>query len=1006
VPSSNAVQTSAAQTEAVLASFEQAPVGLVVFDAERRVIAFNPRFGDMLRVGPGELVGRSLPTLLANLVADHADAPSVGVTTLPDGWPALVHVSPLRSPDGAITGGHAVVTHLEMLRQATNDGQALFHAFAEHSPAGMFIMRRGRFVYVNPRLAEMFGYTVEELLALDDALFTVTPEDRESVRARIEERRSGGTAMRYGTHGLRKDGTTFSLDVLGSTIVQDGERLAIGTLVDVSERVQAAAALREEQQKLEATLESLPVGVWIVDSTGSVRTNAAATAVVDRGLVATKPREEWPMVRTVERGETVVGEPLELTAPDGTVASVLASSAPLRDQDGRVVGAVGALLDVTEQQRSVRERERLLGSLEFERKRLAMVFAQAPGFLCVLRGPEHVIELTNARLEALCAKPVLVGKRIIDAIPEFEEQGFILLLDHVLESGQPFVGTEMRVVFEREGGASEMRFLDFVYQPIVEEDGSHSGILVHGVDVTDRVLANRALRESERRGRAQFEAIPVPTFAWQRAPGDGQDFVLVDYNDAATELTAGGVAQLVGTRATAFYADRPEMLGDLRVVAAGGAAERRTIDQRFSNGASKRLSLSYTAVLPDLVLVHAEDITARTELEEQLRQAQKMEAVGQLAGGVAHDFNNLLTIITTCGSFLADELPADSPLHADVSDIRDAAMRAATLTRQLLAFSRRQVLVPTVLDLNEVAGSLEPMLKRLIGEDIRVVVERDPALERVAADRGQIEQIVLNLAVNARDAMPNGGSLTIRTANRELDLDTASRHGVEPGTYVILSVRDTGIGMDAETMKRIFEPFFTTKEQGKGTGLGLPTVYGIARQSGGFVDVLSRLGEGTTFEIGLPRSAPEQTASPASSGAFPKARAGSERILLVEDDATVRGLTRRLLERQGYTVFEAADGRHALEVAGRIEGGFDLLLTDLVMPEAGGRLLHAALAERIADLRVLYMSGYTSDEIVRRGMHAQGVTYLQKPFTRDELSDAVRGAMRRASRYPQLALAR
>jgi two-component system cell cycle sensor histidine kinase/response regulator CckA len=385
------------------------------------------------------------------------------------------------------------------------------------------------------------------------------------------------------------------------------------------------------------------------------------------------------------------------------------------------------------------------------------------------------------------------------------------------------------------------------------------------------------------------------------------------------------------------------------------------------------------------------DLTPRKQLEGQLLQSQKMEAVGQLAGGVAHDFNNMLTVIAGYSAILLETLEQSDPNRADVEEIRRATDRAAGLTRQLLAFSRKQVLQPRVLDLNtEVITGLEKMLRRLIGEDIELVTKLDGDLGLVNADPGQLEQVIMNLAVNARDAMPDGGRLVIETTNVDLGADHTGRHvGVKPGRYVMLAVTDTGRGMSPETMTRMFEPFFTTKEKGKGTGLGLATVYGVVKQSGGDIWVSSEPGHGTTFKLYLPRVEYETAVSLPTS--VPSRRvAGTETILLVEDDETLCVLSRRVLEARGYTVLEARNGHEALALCDQHEGPIDLVATDIVMPGMNGGMLVEHLAVKRPALRVLFMSGYTDDDMLRRGIVDPRMAFLAKPFTPETLASKVR----------------
>ncbi|OGK86537.1 MAG: hypothetical protein A2X51_12420 [Candidatus Rokubacteria bacterium GWC2_70_24] len=382
------------------------------------------------------------------------------------------------------------------------------------------------------------------------------------------------------------------------------------------------------------------------------------------------------------------------------------------------------------------------------------------------------------------------------------------------------------------------------------------------------------------------------------------------------------------------------------------------------------------------------DVTRERRMEEQLRQSQKMEAVGQLAGGVAHDFNNLLTVITGRCHFLQQRLGGEGPGARDVTLIVEAAQRAAALTRQLLAFSRRQVLEMRVLDVNSVVAQVEKMLRRLIGEDIDLVTVPAQDLGCVKADPGQLEQVLLNLIVNARDAMPRGGRVTIETGSVVGGTEDGPA-GIPPGPHTMLAVSDNGSGMDAETLSHIFEPFFTTKGRDRGTGLGLATVYGIVAQSGGHIAVESEPGQGTVFRVYLPRvDEPADRLAPPSTGA--EARGGQETILLTEDAVDLRALAREVLTRRGYQVLDAADGADALALAERHPGPIHLLLTDVVMPRVSGRELAERLAARHPAMKVLYMSGYTDDAVLRHGVLRSEVAFLQKPFGPGALARKVR----------------
>ena len=517
-------------------------------------------------------------------------------------------------------------------------------------------------------------------------------------------------------------------------------------------------------------------------------------------------------------------------------------------------------------------------------------------------------------------------------------------------------------------------------------------------------LLARVIRYAIERKRAEHEIVAREERFRALVEHSADAIALLDragtitYASQSTERVLGRNAEEVLGRSILDYShpdDVPEVARQLgQLTDRPGAVVTIEARYRHKDGSFRYAECSVANRLDDpavrALVLNYREITERRRLEEQLRQAQKMEAVGRLAGGVAHDFNNVLTAIFGYLDLVAEDLPPDSPAREDINEVRKAATRAASLTRQLLAFSRQQVLQPVVLNLNDVVEGLENMVQRLIGEDIELRAVSAPDLGNVLADAGQLEQVVLNLAVNARDAMPTGGKLTIETANTDLDEQYREGHQpVVPGRYVMLAVSDTGIGMDPQTRARIFEPFFTTKDKAKGTGLGLSTVYGIVKQSGGYIWAYSEPGRGATFKVYLPRvDAPVEPTGPHAEVAGTPT--GTETILLAEDDDLLRPLARGLLDKLGYTVLEAANAEEALVHAGKHQGPIHLLLADVVMPGESGRALARRLAQGRPEMRVLYMSGYTDDAVVRHGILERGLHYLQKPFTPAALARRVR----------------
>jgi two-component system cell cycle sensor histidine kinase/response regulator CckA len=638
------------------------------------------------------------------------------------------------------------------------------------------------------------------------------------------------------------------------------------------------------------------------------------------------------------------------------------------DEDRRLSPALQVTDDITERTRAEATIQRLLTAVE-----------QSPAAVVITDVTGH-IEYVNRKFSDITGYD---PDEVLGRNPRFLQSGLTALERYRELWATILSGAVWRGEIQNRRKTGEVYWNRATIAPVKDAAGTVTHFVALQEDVTEQKRAAEALRESE----ARYRAIADATFDGILLSRDG---VILDANRGIAEIFGYDVTEIVGQTLDRFAA--PESCEQVQRLFGATVEGVFEIVGLRKDGSKVRLECivrNTTHEGQPARLTALRDVSQRQLLEAQLRQAQKMEAVGRLAGGVAHDFNNLLTVITSYSQLLMEDMGTADPRRADLEEIQKAAGGAATLTRQLLAFSRQQVLEPKVIDLDEVVAGAGKMLKRLIGEDIELVTVLAPDLGMVKADPGQVEQVIMNLAVNARDAMPDGGQLTIETTNVELGQQYAQEHlPVPPGSYVLFSVSDTGTGMDEATKARLFEPFFTTKEQGKGTGLGLATVYGIVKQSGGFIWVYSELGQGTTLKVYLPRV--DEAVTGQTAPASPQSLHGTETILIAEDAAPVRSVAREVLRRHGYRVLAAADGPSALELAAAHPGPIDLLITDVIMPEMSGRHLADRLKDLRTTLRVLFVSGYTDDAIVRHGILEPGIAFLQKPFTPESLARKVR----------------
>jgi len=738
-----------------------------------------------------------------------------------------------------------------------------------------------------------------------------------------------------------------------------------------------------------ALSEDAPVAVIDVDLEGRVQGwNPAAERLfgwrreeVIGGALPHVPSDQkerfHESLQRVLAGETITGVELPRRRKDGSLVDVNISAAPLRDAEGRVRGAVGVFADIP-------------------RKKLADQEAtgrEGP-FKALIENASDVIALLDAQGTVLYASPSvarvlgyqpseLESKSAFDLVEPSEVAGVRATFEEAFKAEGTTVSLQFRVR-HKDGG---WRTLEAVGRVASEAHG----MVVDVRDVTEHRRTELALRETEARYKTLFERNPFPMWVY-----DVQTLRFLAVNDAAVEHYGYSQEEFLGMtildiRPPDEIPPLPNDIADLSGALVDPGSWNTTLwRHRKKDGAVIDVEIRSTALSFggwQARLVLAKDISAERRLETQLRQAQKMDAVGRLAGGVAHDFNNILGVVTGYVEIVIRTLAADDDRARKLREVLKAAERATALTRQLLTFSRKGLEQPQVSNLNAVVTGMEKMLRPLIGENIALAAVTEPNLWNVKADPGQIEQVLMNLAVNARDAMPDGGRLVIETHNVEIDEAIARTFlALKPGPHVMLSVSDTGQGMDAEVQNHIFEPFFTTKEREKGTGLGLSIVYGIVRQSSGHIQVYSHPGRGTTFKIYLPRA--DQMLAPEAGEEASLPLRGSETILLVEDDDALRSLAREVLEDHGYTVLEASDGPEAgPATAGR---RVDLLLTDIVLRTTTGNALAEQLTQGRPDLRVLYMSGYTARALVSQRELPRGTSFLQKPFTVGALLRRVR----------------
>ncbi len=997
---------------------DEAPDAVVLHDGET-ILYVNRRTLELIGNPPAEaVVGRPIREFLPETHQDALRARIAGMRETGERTPA--EDVPLDIPGQGRYWGEFVSSPLRMgdraifqtvIRDATKrkgaeraraESEERFHSLFDAVPVALYRSRPdGSILEVNRSFVEMLRYPDREtLLATPARELYMDPAER---RAWIEDIRADGGAELPDVRLRTYDGEEVRARLTARVKRNEGGEIDCfeGALEDVTESYQAKA-------RFQFLFETMAQGVAFHDAEGRITVvNPAAEQILGAS------REEL-------EGMSSVGDGWDTFHPDGTPMPPEERPVSVSLREGRPVrGMVMGVRSLGRHEMRWIELDAypLFGPNGAEVEEVYSVFAD----ITDRRRAEEELRRSEQRLErALSGSKlglwdwnVVTGALYLDA-RWFEMLGYepgSLDLDYAawtemvhpedraavetalrrhLEGEDPYYEIELRI---RTADGGWRWILDRGQVTERDPDGRPLRAAGTHTDVEERKRAEEALRRSEERTASMIRAAPLGLTLSTVDEG-----LFLEVNDEFAELVGYERDELIGRYSMdlGIWVSGEERAGARDGIARDGRLRGYPVRLRARDGEIRHVHL-YTELLDVAgtmcALTMHQDVTEARRLEEQFRQAQKMEAVGRLAGGIAHDFNNLLTALVGHVRFLLDGLPEDDPLRADVEGIEEGAQRAERLTRQLLAFSRQQMLSPRRVDLQEVLASFEPLLRRLIGEDVLLEVGRgEPCWVRV--DPAQLEQVLMNLAVNARDAMPGGGRLEIDVRCADIDEpgDPGQGDVLEPGRYAQLTVTDTGIGIDEDTLDHIFDPFYTTKPVGQGTGLGLSTVYGIISQSSGHVRVRSAPGEGTTFRIFLPMGDEGEAPQPGSVGERGQAETGgSETVLLVEDEDAVRRLAARVLERSGYTVHRAADGASAVELLSRL-GAVDLLVTDVVMPGMSGRELADHVRARMPGIPVLFMSGYTADEAIRDRPPLHG-GFLEKPFTPDQLMREVREAL-------------
>jgi two-component system cell cycle sensor histidine kinase/response regulator CckA len=998
---------------------ERAPFGLLMISEDGTFRHMNAKFLELFGYDPGEIPNGAQWFKLAFPDADYREfvisrwmewygptepvelPPRDFVVNCKDGTKKVAQFMGVRMKSGECLITCQDITELKRTEEALRSSEETLKSILSASPVAISYVQNARLKWTNQAMAEMFGYTHErEYLEKSVREFYANREEYERVLEMFRSGLRAGIPLETEAQFLRKDGSVFWGQLKVSVLPrgEDGEKASISTIADITARKHAEAKLRCSEDRYRTLVEESFDGILIQSRKSIVFANSRLHKMLgyndgelvgmDHWLIYHPDYQEMTRRRAEARmrGETVLQRyEVKLLRKDGSTLDGELNARAITV--GPEPGVQVWIKDITE--RKISEQE--LRESEDRFRRLSD--AAAEGILIhnggvVVDANEAFVRMFGYELSELVGTSI---ERLASA------ESWSTIAAHIASGyDKPYVVTGVR----KDGSSFYCRLTG---KPYLYRGELRRMVTVH--DITERIAAEEALRRSQEEFRRLYEESKRAEDLYRSLLHSSADAVVVYDLEGNTQYVNNSFSNIFGwtiddlrNRPIPYVPDseREATMNMIRSVLKDGVpctgfeTKRYTKDGRLLDISSSGSRYHDHEGNPAGVLVVLRDVTESKKLEEQLRQAVKMEAIGRLAGGVAHDFNNLLTAVMGYSNMLAQQFPKGSPEYEKLAQITRAGKRAAELTQQLLAFGRKQVLEIKPLDLNLIISDFERMLCRLIGENIEVVTSLSPSLGTACGDQGQIEQILMNLAVNARDAMSEGGTLTIETANASLGEEYSwPNEDLTPGDYVMFTVSDTGRGMKASVRSRIFDPFFTTKQKGVGTGLGLSTVYGIVKQHRGHISVYSEPGRGTTFKVYLPRvqGIPEHdTADPIR---IPRPT-GAETILLVEDEDVVRELSREVLESLGYTALTARDPHQAIAVSREHEGPIHLLLTDIVLPKMDGRSLFDFLSKERSEMKVLFVSGYTENFIVHHGVLDKGLNFLQKPFTADSLAMKVR----------------